>query len=75
MSIAASWLARAVVLVVVPVVVLVLVIVAVVALLLLLLVVVVACSPFRLSTMCRVLLTLGAVAAAVFAGGFYAAGH
>lgn len=73
-SVAASWLARAVVIAVfVPVVVLV--IVAVVVLLLLLLVVVVACSPFRLSTMCRVLLTLGAVAAAVFAGGFYAAGH
>lgn len=66
-------MARAVVIAVfVPVVVLV--IVAVVVLLLLLLVVV-ACSPFRLSTMCRVLLTLGAVAAAVFAGGFYAAGH
>lgn len=72
-SVAACWLARAVVIAVfVPVVVLV--IVAVVVLLLLLLVVV-ACSPFRLSTMCRVLLTLGAVAAAVFAGGFYAAGH
>lgn len=66
-------MARGVVIAVfVPVVVLV--IVAVVVLLLLLLVVV-ACSPFRLSTMCRVLLTLGAVAAAVFAGGFYAAGH
>lgn len=66
-------MARAVVIAVfVPVVVLV--IVAVVVLLLLLLVAV-ACFPFRLSTMCRVLLTLGAVAAAVFAGGFYAAGH
>lgn len=76
-SVAASWLARAVVIVVIAVFVpvVVLVIVAVVVLLLLLLVVVVACSPFRLSTMCRVLLTLGAVAAAVFAGGFYAAGH
>lgn len=73
MSVAVCWLGRTAVPVVIAVVVLV--IVAVVVVVLLLLLVVVACFPFRLSTMCRVLLTLGAVAAADFAGGFYAAGH